>query len=59
MITTIIIHNKCDDESQYQQNPMIMPITKLTLTFLIESLHQIQFDQKQRQTFLIESLHQI
>jgi hypothetical protein len=30
MITTVIIHNRCDDESQSQQNPMIMLITKLT-----------------------------
>jgi hypothetical protein len=30
MIITIITHNKCDDESQSQQNPMIMLIPKLT-----------------------------
>jgi hypothetical protein len=43
MIITIIIHNKCDDESQSQQNSMIMPII---ITFLIESSHQIEFDQR-------------
>jgi hypothetical protein len=29
MITTIIIHNKCDDESHSQQNLMIISITIL------------------------------
>jgi hypothetical protein len=46
MIITIIIHNKCDDESHSQQNPMRMLIT---ITFLIEYSHQIQFDQKLNQ----------
>jgi hypothetical protein len=40
MITTIIIHNECDDESHSQQNLMVIPIT---ITFLIESSNQIQF----------------
>jgi hypothetical protein len=40
MITTIIIHNECDDESHFQQNLMVIPIT---ITFLIESSNQIQF----------------
>jgi hypothetical protein len=45
MITTVIIHNKCDDDSQSQQNLMTMPIT-----FLIKSSHQIHFDQKFKST---------
>jgi hypothetical protein len=30
MITTVIIHNKYDDEAQSQQNPVTMLIIKLT-----------------------------
>jgi hypothetical protein len=46
MITTVIIHNKCDDESQSQQNSMIANYQTYLINFLIELSHQIQFDQK-------------
>jgi hypothetical protein len=51
MIITIIIHNKYDDESHSQQKSHDNAnYQTYSITFLIESLHKVQFDQKQRQT---------
>jgi hypothetical protein len=51
MIITIIIYNKCDDKSHSQKNLMIISITiTYSITFLIESSHHIQFDQKHKST---------